>query len=154
MRIAEICTRDVVHCARDTSVGDMARLMRNHHVGDLIVTDTRGGKLVPVGIVTDRDLVVEVLAERVDPEGVTAGDLMATDLVTATDTENVYDAIWHMRSRGIRRLPVLDAATHALVGVLTADDVTEFLAEELTQVARIAPRGAAQEKARREPLAR
>lgn len=139
MRIGEICTRDVVYCTRDTVVTEAAQLMRNHHVGDLIVADQREGGLAPVGIVTDRDLVVEVLAEKVDPATLTAGEVMGTGLATARDTDIVYDAIETMRSRGIRRLPVVDARG-CLVGVLTADDVAEFLAEELNGIARIAPR--------------
>jgi signal-transduction protein with cAMP-binding, CBS, and nucleotidyltransferase domain len=153
MRIGEICTRDVVYCTRDTGVAEVARLMRNHHVGDLIVVETRQGGLVPAGIVTDRDLVIEVLAEGVDPKTVTAGDLMKSELVTALDTEVVYEAIWHMRSKGIRRLPVVDARNF-LVGVLTADDVTEFLAEELTEVARIVPRQVKLEQAQRAPISK
>ena len=136
MRIGEICTREVVHCQRDTSVTEIAQIMRNHHVGDVIVVEPRDGHLVPVGIVTDRDLVVEVLAQRLSPAELTAQDLMNGDLVTAGISESVYDAIWHMRSRQVRRLPIVEARGF-LVGILTADDVTEFLAEELTQITRI-----------------
>ena len=146
MRIGEICTREVVHCGRDTSVAEIAQLMRNHHVGDVIVVEPHQGKLVPVGIVTDRDLVVQVLAQGVGPDALTANDLMSDELVTAVESEVVYDAIWHMRTKGIRRLPVVDERKY-LIGVLTADDVTEFLAEELTEVARIVPRQVKLEKA-------
>ncbi|HEU0202040.1 MAG TPA: CBS domain-containing protein [Burkholderiaceae bacterium] len=151
MHIGEICRRDVVHCTRDTSVAEVAKLMRNHHVGDLIVAEPREGRLVPVGIVTDRDLVVKVLAEEVRPETITAGDLMSPELVTAAETEVLYDAIWHMRSKGIRRLPVVDARNF-LVGVLTADDVTRILAEELSEVARIVPRQVKLEQAELAPV--
>jgi signal-transduction protein with cAMP-binding, CBS, and nucleotidyltransferase domain len=151
MRIGEICTREVVVCERATSVAEIARLMRNHHVGDVIVVDRYEGRAVPVGIVTDRDLVIQVLAEQVDPGPLTAADLMSGELATALETEVVYDAIWHMRSRGIRRLPVVDARRF-LVGVLTADDVTAFLAEELTQVARIVPRQVQLEAAALSPI--
>jgi len=152
MRIGEICTREVVHCERDASVVEIAELMRNHHVGDVIVAEPHQGKLVPVGIVTDRDLVVQVLAQGVGLDAFTAQDLMSDELVTATETEAVYDAIWHMRSKGIRRLPVVDERKF-LVGVLTADDVTEFLAEELAQVARIVPHQVKLEKTALAPVA-
>jgi CBS domain-containing protein len=127
MRIGEICTREVVYCSRDTGVLEVARLMRKHHVGDLIVAETRDGRLEPVGIVTDRDLVVKVLAEGVAAETLTAGDLMNRMLVTAAEAESV-------------------GADGALVGVLSADDVTEFLAEELSGLARLAPRQSLREK--------
>jgi CBS domain-containing protein len=146
MRIGEICTREVVYCERTTPVVDMADLMRRHHVGDLIVTEHRDGRLVPVGIVTDRDLVVEVLAQGIDPGSLTASDLMSKELATANQSEVIYDAIERMRAKGVRRLPVTDDQG-CLIGVLTADDVTEFLAEELTGVARIGPRQVALEKA-------
>ena len=151
MRIGEICTREVVQCERTTPVAAIAQLMRNHHVGDVIVVDRKEGKSVPVGIVTDRDLVVQVLAQGVNPGGLTAKDLMNEDLVTAQESEVVYDAIWHMRSKGIRRLPVVDVQKF-LIGVLTADDVTEFLAEELMEVARIVPRQVKLESAQRQPV--
>ena len=139
MRIGEICTRSVVTCGRDASALELAQLMRNHHVGDVIVVDEHEGKLTPVGVVTDRDLVVEVVAKSVNPDLLRAGDLIANELVTAFESELVHDAIWHMRSKCIRRLPVVDANNH-LLGVLTADDLTEFLAGELTELARIVPR--------------
>ena len=151
MRIGEICTREVFYCTRDTAVAEVARLMRNHHVGDLIVAEPRDGRIVPVGIVTDRDLVVQILAEGVDPRGLTAGDLMGAKLVTALDTDVVYDAIETMRSKGVRRLPVVDAQDF-VVGVLTADDVTELLAEELTELARIVPGQVKVEQTRRAPV--
>jgi len=151
MRIGEICTREVVQCERDAPVALIAQLMRNHHVGDVIVVDRKDNKLVPVGIVTDRDLVVQVIAQAVAPAGLAARDLMNEDLVTAEENEDVYDAIWHMRSKGIRRLPVVDAHKF-LIGVLTVDDVVEFLAEELAQVARIVPRQIKLEGAARGPV--
>lgn len=151
MRIGELCTREVVYCERATGVVEVAQLMRSHHVGDLIVVDRCNGRLRPVGIVTDRDLVVEVLARRVDPDSVTAGDLMTTALVTAQETEPVHDAIERMRARAVRRLPVVDDEG-LLIGVLTADDVTELLAEELTEVARIGLRQLAVEKSARARL--
>lgn len=145
MRVGELCTREVVYCGPDDSVPDVAQLMRNHHVGDLIVAEARGGRLIPVGVVTDRDLVVKVLAEGVAPDVLLAGDLMTRTLVTATDSESVYDAVERMRAEGVRRLPIV-GAEGSLIGVLSADDITEFLAEELTGVARIGPRQSVLEK--------
>ena len=146
MHIGEICTRAVVTCRRGTSALELARLMRDRHVGDVVVVDDLDGVAVPVGIVTDRDLVVQVMARGGDPASLQAGELMAADLVTAVESEVVYDAIWHMRSQGVRRLPVVDARNR-LLGVLTDVDVTRFLAAELTELARIAPRRGQRERA-------
>lgn len=152
MHIGEICTRSVVTCGRETSALELAQLMRDRHVGDVIVVDEYDGQMTPVGVVTDRDLVVEILAKGANPDLLRAGDLIANEIVTAFESELVYDAIWHMRGKGIRRLPVIDSHNH-LLGVLTADDVTAFLAEELTEVARIAHRQIKREEAAQDPLA-
>jgi len=152
MHIGEICTRSTVICRRDASASEVAQLMRDRHVGDVIVVDEHEGQLTPVGIVTDRDLVVQVMAERLNPNLLRAGDLIANDLVTAFESELVYDAIWHMRRKSIRRLPVVDAHNH-LLGVLTADDVIEFLAGELSELARLAPRQIKREEVTRDPVA-
>ncbi len=151
MRIGEICTREVVYCGPRDSVLEVAQLMRNHHVGDLIVAEWRDGLLRPLGVVTDRDLVVKVLAEGVAPETLTAADLMMRELVSAPEYELLHEAIARMRAHGVRRLPVIDAAG-SLVGVLTADDVVEFLAEELSGVARIFPRQSELERSALPPL--
>jgi signal-transduction protein with cAMP-binding, CBS, and nucleotidyltransferase domain len=142
MHIGQICTRSIATCQRDTPAAEIAQKMRDQYVADLLVVEDRAGRLVPVGLVTDRDLVIEVIARGRDPSQVRAGDVMCADLETALDSELVYDAIWHMRKRQILRLPVVDAHG-ALVGVLTADDVTEFLASELTEVARLRKRNPA-----------
>jgi CBS domain-containing protein len=139
MQVGEICTRDIVFCDRCSSVVEIARLMRNHHVGDIIVSERRDSGLVPVGVVTDRDLAIEVLAQEVDPRKLSAGDLIDRELVTVAETDAVYNAIWLMRSKGVRRLPVVNQQG-LLIGVLTADDVIEFLAEELSELARVVPR--------------
>lgn len=146
MRIGEICTREVVFCDPETSVVEIARLLRNHHVGDLIVAERGRSGLEPIGLVTDRDLVVKVLAEGVAPDSLVAADLMTRRVVTAVESADVHEAIERMRGEGIRRLPVVDGSG-ALIGILSADDVAELLAEELTNLARIPRRQSAFEKA-------
>jgi CBS domain-containing protein len=153
MQVRELCHHAVVTCWRDTSALAMACLMRDHHVGDVIVVDEGDGAVLPVGIVTDRDLVIHVMAKGVAPELLCAGDLIREDeLVTVLESEQVYDAIWHMRGNGIRRLPVVDRKNH-LVGVVTSDDLTRFLAEELFEVTRVVPRQIKLEESRRAPAA-
>ncbi|HUG25261.1 CBS domain-containing protein [Piscinibacter sp.] len=151
MRVLEMCTRDVVTCTRETSVVEVARRMRDHHVGDLVVVDTVGDVRTPVGIVTDRDLVVLVLARTVDPETLVAGDVMSEAPVTVLASEPLYDAVCQMRSQGIRRLPVVDARG-SLSGILTIDDVMRFLADELAVVSSVAPRQVTLERQALAPL--
>ena len=149
MRVAEICTRAVVTCRRDISALDVAKLMRERHVGAVVVVDEDQGRAVPVGIVTDRDLVVEVMACGIDPVTLRIGDLIISDPETAIDDELVFDALWHMRRKGIRRLPVVDGQGR-LFGILSADDLTRFLAEQLTGVANLAIGQAAREETKQE----
>ena len=137
MRIGEICTRAVVTCMRGASVRDLARLMRERHVGDVVVIEEHEGVVTPVGIVTDRDLVIKVLAIDADYASLRAEDLMSSTVEKVYESELVYDAIWHMRGKDIRRLPVVDAHNH-LLGMLTADDVIRFLAQALGDMARVA----------------
>jgi CBS domain-containing protein len=89
MNVGNICTRDIVVCRRDTTALDAVRLIRNHHVGDLVVIDDSNGKQTPVGIITDRDIVVSVVAKEVDPAAVFVSDMMSAPPVTAFDWEDL-----------------------------------------------------------------
>ncbi|MDL2355982.1 MAG: CBS domain-containing protein [Pseudomonadota bacterium] len=145
MRIGEICTTHTIVCKRDETVQGAALLMRKNHVGDLIVIDQSNGERQPVGIVTDRDIVISVIALGLDPTSLLVGDIMSDDLLTCTDADDVYETIERMRLRGIRRVPVVDAHG-GLAGIVSADDLLGFLAEEIGELARIAPHQQSQEK--------
>ena len=101
MSIGTFCTREVVIAERGTSIVELARLMRSHHVGDVVIIDKTGENVTPVGIVTDRDIIVELIAEEVELNSVTAGDIMSTELITATVKEGVWEALQLMRSSGL-----------------------------------------------------
>ena len=144
MTLGELCNRNTVFTKRASSAAEAAQLMREQHVGDLVVVDEKAGKRVPVGIVTDRDLVVEILAKGVDANAVTVGDVMGADLVTARETDDLYATMQRMRAKGVRRVPVVDAGG-ALVGIVSVDDFLDLLAEELTALARLISREQARE---------
>ena len=135
MNVGEICNRTVVVAKRDMVLGEAAHLMREHHVGSLVIVDERGKGRVPVGIVTDRDIVVAVVAEGVDPRKIALGEVMRPELVTVGEAESVSDALRLMRGRGVRRVPVL-AADGTLAGIVTVDDLLEIVAEQLGQLVR------------------
>lgn len=139
MPIGEICNREVVIVQAGKSALEAAQLMRQHHVGDVVVVEERGGLRVPVGIVTDRDLVVEIMAPGLDPEVITVGDIMTPELATVAENIGVFEAIQYMHTRGVRRLPVVDGKG-GLVGILTLDDLLELLAEELSAFSRLVKR--------------
>ena len=150
MPVGEICNREVVVAERTTTIVEAARIMRRYHVGDLVVVDEVQGRRVPVGMVTDRDLVVEVIAREQPFASCTVSAIMSATVVCVPETAGVIEAIQLMRSHGVRRVPVVDAGG-ALVGILAADDLLDLLAEELSALARIAPRGQEREVRARLP---
>ncbi|MCA1858054.1 CBS domain-containing protein [Massilia oculi] len=149
MHIRDICTSEAAHCTRDETVQGAARMMRRLHVGDVVVVDCLDGASVPVGILTDRDIVVSVIAPGLDPASLQVGDIMADDLLLAHVTDDVYGTIERMRQRGIRRVPVIDEQGN-LAGIVSADDLLEFLAEEMGELSRISPYQQAHEKRARQ----
>jgi predicted transcriptional regulator len=136
MSVGEICSREVVVVEKGVSVVVAAQLMRTHHVGDLVVVEERDGRKVPVGIVTDRDIVVEVVAAGVNPEALKVGDIMGPEIATVRESEGLFEALRYMRDKGVRRMPVVDPHG-ALVGILTLDDLLGLLAEEMTELAKL-----------------
>ena len=148
MRAGELCTLQVVIADRETSVAEAAKLMRQDHVGDIVIVDRTNGQNIPVGIVTDRDLVLEVMATELDANTLTLGEIMEPELLTATEDDSVLAAIEKMRFKGVRRLPVV-GKNGALVGMLSFSDLIEFLAEEMSHLAKIIAREQSVEREKR-----
>jgi len=150
MLAGEVCSREVVFVRRSDPVIDAARLMREHHVGCLVVIEDQRGRRVPTGMLTDRDIVVGVVAQA--PEdglgGLTVGDVVTRPVITAGEDETIHDVIKRMRGHGVRRVPVV-ATEGALVGLLSVDDILDVVAEELTDVARLIVREQRQEERHR-----
>lgn len=144
MRIGDICIREVACVGRDASIQEAAQLMRTRHVGDLVIVEQRPKGPRPVGIVTDRDLVVEVLAEKIDTRRVTVGDIVVRDLITAVEDQTVFDTVEQLQRHGVRRLPVVDREGY-LLGIITVDDLFELLAMELAELSKALARERRQE---------
>ncbi len=144
MRIGEICTRNVVYCGARASMLEVAQLMRNSHVGDVVVVEQYNGERLPIGILTDRDLVIEVMAKEVDPSSVVARDLMSAELITGSENETVYDVVARMRAKGVRRIPIVNEHG-GLIGIVTMDDLVRALGEELAMLGGIVAREQFQE---------
>ncbi|MGA2712523.1 MAG: CBS domain-containing protein [Bryobacteraceae bacterium] len=136
MLIGEVCTRKVIVASRGTSIYEAARLMREHHAGDVVVTDDFDGRRIPVGIVTDRDIVVGVLAQELNPAGLTVGEIMTAALVTAKERDGVFETVRLMRAEAVRRVPIVDA-DGSLIGIVSLDDIVELMAEELGDLATL-----------------
>ncbi len=140
MTAGELCNRTVYIIRPDETVLEAARLMKKHHVGCLVVVEERGTDRVPIALVTDRDLVLKGLAEAPSKlETMQVSQVMSEGLVTARDTEWMYDVRKKMRARGVRRIPVVDAEDR-LQGIITFDDMVEWMAQELTDLAQLVSR--------------
>lgn len=128
--LGKICTKPVVTASAQMTVDQAARAMRSKNVGALVVVNA--GR--PVGMLTDRDIVVEVVARGMDPEEVRVGDVMVKKQVTIRQDLGVFDAARAFAKTGVRRLPVV-TGSGVLVGVITMDDVIMLLGNEMGHLA-------------------
>lgn len=114
---------------------DAAKLMRDHHVGNVVVVEEKEGKFLPAGILTDRDIVVGLIAKEVPLDKILVEDVMSADLVSVRENLGIWDTIQCMRSRGIRRI-VVTGKSGELVGILSSDDLIDLLSGELSDVVK------------------
>jgi CBS domain-containing protein len=137
MTAGELCNRTVYIIRANESVLEAARLMKKYHVGCLVVVEELGEDRIPIALVTDRDLVVKGMAEAPgDLQTMHVARVMSEQLVTARDTERMYEVRKKMRARGVRRIPVVDAEGR-LQGIIAFDDMVEWMAQELTDLAQL-----------------
>ena len=132
-RLESLASKIVVTANPDTTAARAAQLMREHHVGSLVVVDAKTGDGKAIGIVTDRDLVLAVMAEELDPALFTVGDIMSTDLVTVPASADLIDATRLLHERRVRRLIVTDDAGR-VVGLATLEDILESLTREFGEL--------------------
>lgn len=150
--IGEICSREVVFTGPDDSVASAAKLMRENHVGCLVVAEKQNGKRIPVGMLTDRDITVAVVAPGLDAEAILVGDVMSPEVLSVRDDAGIAETVELMRVRGIRRLPVTDTGG-ALIGLIAADDILALLAEEIAALAGMITREEKRERTARKTRA-
>jgi len=144
--LESLATKIVVTATPEISAARAAQLMRAHHVGSLVVLDGASDSGKPVGILTDRDLVLAVMAEELDPSLFTVGDVMSVELVTAPASASLLDATHELRRHRVRRLIVLDDAGR-VVGLAALEDLLEALVRELGELS-MALRGAREREIR------
>ncbi len=130
MSLNRVCRKDVVTVSPHTNLLEVARLLRSQHVGSVVVVEEHR----PVGILTDRDILVKVVAEEKDPKTIQAYEIMTTNPALVNINLDPLDATQIMRDRGLRRLPVVDEHRH-LLGILTLDDVLGLLGKETENLA-------------------
>lgn len=135
MSVREYCNLNVICCEADTPISEVASLMRKHHVGDVVVVDHQGeGARIPIGIITDRDILIETIALDIEARLFTAADLMTSPVTTVQEDASVSEALGIMRGKRIRRLPVVTRAG-TLFGMVTLDDFVNLLSAELSMIA-------------------
>jgi CBS domain-containing protein len=150
MAVGDVCSRNAVIVFPKDTVADACRLMRERHIGSLVVVDD-GRRNRPLGMFTDRDVAIGVVALGLDPETTLVEAAMRPGVVAVPETRAIGDAIALMRDQGVRRLPVVDQAGR-LVGVLAADDLLDLLAGEISDLAVMVSRGMTREQKERAPL--
>lgn len=130
MSVGRICVREVDIASAEESAQAAAERMRSRAVGTLVVLDEERR---PVGILTDRDLTVRVLADGKDGTTTTVGEAMTAAPNTVSEETSIEQALSMMRAGPFRRMPVTDDAGK-LVGLLSLDDVLDLLAEEFRDI--------------------
>lgn len=126
MKVGDICRRAVISIDNSMDVTAAAQLMRDQHVGFLVVYQAGDELRRPVGVLTDRDIVIEVIAKKVDPGALTVDDVMTRQPLLANETDELADLLQAMRNAGIRRVPVVDVRG-ALTGVIAIDDAFDVI---------------------------
>jgi predicted transcriptional regulator len=134
MKVGEYCKKAVVAIASNSDAAEAAKLMRKQHVGFLIVHREGDALQKPVGVLTDRDLVLGVMARDVDPHAVTVDDIMSRQPLVANEIDELSDMLQAMRFAGIRRMPVVDARG-ALTGIMAIDDAMEIVTGLMCDIA-------------------
>jgi CBS domain-containing protein len=140
MPITEFCKTDVATIDKSSSVVEAARRMREEHVGDLVVCHlARGKSSKPIGILTDRDIVVGAVALNIPLHRVRVEDVMTPTVVTVNENAGVYETIHLMETYGVRRLPVV-SDKGSLVGIISSGDLLELLSQEIVALSKLSSR--------------
>ncbi|RSZ31987.1 CBS domain-containing protein [Variovorax beijingensis] len=136
MNISSICTRRLVAVDGGSTLFQAAAMMREQHVGALVITHSVGAGACVTGIVTDRDLVIDVLAQGLDPAGMKVGELASETIVSVSESADLADAMAVMEAHGVRRVLVTDAQER-VVGVVALDDLMDACAEEIAGLSKV-----------------
>ena len=135
MSLGNLCRREVVVVNQGTPIKEAVKFMEEKNIGSVIVVG--GGK--PVGIVTDRDILLRVVNKGLDPEKSSVDDVMTKEIVTLKEGMGLFEALEQVKGKGIRRFPIVDARGN-LKGIMTLDDTIYLLGKEMADVASIIER--------------
>lgn len=150
--VGKVGKKTVVTVTPQSTIQEAAKRMRDFHVGDVVVVNDESIRASPIGIITDRDIVLSTVAFGLAPDEVLVGDIMVRSLTTANASDSVYRVLNIMREHGIRRIPLVDEAG-LLTGIVSSEDIFEFLTRGLSDVAHITEKQHSVEYERRRRLA-
>ncbi len=152
MDLKKIGRRNVVSISKESSVEAAAKVMRENHVGDVVVVDYELGREIPLGILTDRDIVVATVALGASTSALAVEDIMTTGLVTVNENDSVTHVIQTMRERGVKRLPIV-GPEQELVGIVAVGDIIALLTAELSALVEVSQQQRKFEMQRRRRIA-
>lgn len=135
MEAGEICTRNTVIIRDDKRVKDAAKLMKQYNIGCLVVVRSQKDNNIPIGIVTDRDIVIKAMLNS-NPGELEIKEFMSAPVITVQEHTSIFDTLAKMRYNGIRRVPVVNGKGH-LTSILALDDIMDFLLTEISEISQI-----------------
>lgn len=136
MNCGDICRKEVVVVRKEDSIRQIAELMRGHDVGTVLVVMGEGNQRKPIGIITDRDIVIRIIANNIDLSSVAAGDVMCCDLVLVHENDDLCAAIERMNEHHVRRVPVVDDQGY-LKGIMSSSDAMKLVADEMMSISKL-----------------
>jgi CBS domain-containing protein len=152
MSLRDIASQNVVTISADATIQEAAKKMRELHVGDVIAVRIQAGQARPVGILTDRDIVVSTTALGIAPDIMLVEDIMLPELITAHSNDSLYHVLNLMKEHGIKRIPLVDE-NGTLEGIVTADDIVSVLAAGLSAIVQLTEKQHLLEAERRRKIA-
>ena len=136
MLVSDLCTRKTLVIREEKSAHDSAKLMKQYNVGCLVVVKSLEDHNTPIGIITDRDIVIKAMLNERDPHTITVSEIMSTPALTVAESTSIIDALMKMRYNSIRRVPVVNPKGQ-LVGILSLDDILDSISKELNEITQI-----------------
>ncbi len=151
MILEKIANRNVVTIPEGATMEMAAKAMRERHVGCVVVVEEKGTRKIPVGMVTDRDIVVSTSAFGISPNTVYVRDVMSATLVTARKSDSFNHILMLMKEHGVKRIPIVDSEG-VLAGIITTHEMMRVLSDELNVLVQVTDRQHQVESDRRPKL--
>lgn len=136
MSICDISKKKVFTLSKSEPIWRAAKLMKDEGVGSIIITHDEEGEEVPIGIITDRDVAIKVVAEKRNAENIKISEIMSGDLLIIDDDQDIRSTIELMKKKGVRRAPVMNDDDE-ICGIISLDDLFVYMTDELNNLADV-----------------